>query len=222
MTHGVVIHKTGGPEVLSWEPFDPGVPGEGEVLVAHDAVGLNFIDVYHRTGLYPLPALPVVLGLEGAGVVKKVGAGVEEFSVGDRVAYAGVPLGAYAEARCIPSHRLVTLPDSISARDAASIMLQGMTARYLLKGCYNVQAGCTLLIHAASGGVGSILCQWAKHIGAVTIGTVGSPEKAELARENGCTYPVLYREKDFEDEVKKVTHGRGLMWYTTQSARIPL
>lgn len=210
MTHAVYMHKTGGPDVLSWEPCDPGLPEEGEVLIVQEAVGVNFIDVYHRTGLYPLPALPVIPGLEGAGIVEKVGEGVTEFSKGDRVAYAGVPPGAYAEARCIPAHRLVKLPDGISTRDAAAMMLQGMTARYLLKGCYDVQPGSILLIHAASGGVGSLLCQWAKHIGAITIGTVGSLDKADLARDNGCTHTVLYREEDFEAEVKKLTRGKGV------------
>jgi NADPH2:quinone reductase len=173
MTYAIKIHTTGGPDVLSWEEHDPGVPGPGEARVVHEAVGLNFIDVYHRTGLYPLPALPAVLGLEGAGIVDMVGEGVTEFVKGDRVAYAGVPPGAYSEIRCIPAHRLVKLPEAISSHDAAGMMLQGMTARYLLRGCFNVRPESTILIHDASGGVGSILCQWANHIGATTIGTVG-------------------------------------------------
>ena len=144
MIHAIKIHKTGGPEVLSWEEYDPGMPGPGEVRIIHEAIGLNFIDVYHRTGLYPLPALPAVLGLEGAGRVDLVGSGVTEFGKGDRVAYAGVPPGAYAEVRCIPAHRLVKLPDAISTRDAAAMMLQGMTARYLLKGCFDVKPGTTM------------------------------------------------------------------------------
>ncbi len=210
MTHAVKISKTGGPEVLSWEEDDPGMPGAGEVRIIHEVIGLNFIDVYHRTGLYPLPALPAILGLEGAGRVDVVGDGVTEFAEGDRVAYAGVPPGAYAEVRCLPAHRLVRLPDGISSRDAAGMMLQGMTARYLLKGCFPVKNGTTILIHAASGGVGSIVCQWARHLGATTIGTVGSPEKAILARENGCTHTVLYREEDFEAAVRAITKGRGV------------
>ena len=210
MTHAIKIHTTGGPEVLTWEESDPGTPGPGEVRIIHEAIGLNFIDVYHRTGLYPLPSLPVVPGLEGAGRVDAVGAGVTELAVGDRVAYAGVPPGAYAEVRCIPAHRLVKLPDAISTREAAAMMLQGMTARYLLKGCFNVQAGTTLLIHAASGGVGSILSQWAASLGAVTIGTVGSPEKAAVAKKNGCTHTVLYRQEDFPAAVKEITKGRGV------------
>lgn len=210
MTYAIVIHKTGGPEVLSWEKHEPGLPGPGEARVIHEAVGLNFIDVYHRTGLYPLPVFPAVLGLEGAGIIDMVGEGVTEFVKGERVAYAGGPPGAYSEMRCIPAHRLVKLPQVISTHDAAAMMLQGMTARYLLRGCYNVQPGSTLLIHAASGGVGSILCQWARHIGATTIGTVGSREKAEIARNNGCTHTVLYREEDFAAAVKDITKGQGV------------
>ncbi|MGW8194250.1 MAG: quinone oxidoreductase family protein [Desulforhopalus sp.] len=210
MNHAIKIHKTGGPEVLSWEEHDPGIPGPGEARIVHEAVGLNFIDVYHRTGLYPLPALPAVLGLEGAGIVEMVGKDVTGLAKGDRVAYAGVPPGAYSEIRCMPAHRLVKLPEEISTRDAAGMMLQGMTARYLLKGCYPVQAGSTILVHAASGGVGSILCQWANHIGATTIGTVGSKEKATMARKNGCTHTVLYREEDFATAVQDITKGRGV------------
>ena len=210
MNHAIKIHKTGGPEVLSWEEHDPGMPGPGEARIVHEAVGLNFIDVYHRTGLYPLPALPAVLGLEGAGIVEMVGEGVTDLAKGDRVAYAGVPPGAYSEIRCIPAHRLVKLPEGISTRDAAGMMLQGMTARYLLRGCYPVQAGSTILVHAASGGVGSILCQWANHIGATTIGTVGSKEKAAMARKNGCTHTVLYQEEDFATTVQEITKGRGV------------
>jgi NADPH2:quinone reductase len=210
MTHAIKIHRTGGPEVLSWEEHDPGTPGRGEVRILHQAVGLNYIDVYHRSGLYPLPALPAVPGLEGAGIVDMVGEGVTEFAVGDRVAYAGVPPGAYAEVRSIPAHRLVRLPEAISTHDAAGMMLQGMTARYLLRGCFKVQPGSTILIHAASGGVGSILCQWASHIGATTIGTVGSREKAETARRNGCTHTILYREEDFAAAVKEITREQGV------------
>jgi NADPH2:quinone reductase len=210
MNHAIKIYQTGGPEVLLWEEHDPGKPGPGEARIVHEAVGLNFIDVYHRTGLYPLPALPAVLGLEGAGVVEMVGEGVTDLTKGDRVAYAGVPPGAYSETRCIPAHRLVKLPEGISTRDAAGIMLQGMTARYLLRGCYPVQAGSTILVHAASGGVGTILCQWAEHIGATTIGTVGSREKAAMARKNGCTHTVLYQEEDFAAAVQEITKGRGV------------
>ncbi|EKD35858.1 MAG: hypothetical protein ACD_75C01749G0002, partial [uncultured bacterium] len=156
------------------------------------------------------PALPAIPGLEGAGTVEMVGEGVTEFKKGDRVAYAGVPPGAYAEVRCIPAHRLVGLPETISTRDGAAMMLQGMTARYLLHGCYNVQPGTAILIHAAAGGVGSLVCQWARHIGATTIGTVGSIDKARLARENGCTHTILYREEDFAARVREITGGRGV------------
>ncbi|MGA7144932.1 MAG: alcohol dehydrogenase catalytic domain-containing protein, partial [Desulfobacterales bacterium] len=170
MTKAVMIEKTGGPEVLRWVDYDPGSPKTGEVLLRQEAVGLNFIDVYHRSGLYPLPSLPAIIGMEGAGVVEAVGDGVTEVAVGDRVAYAGLPPGAYAEVRNIPAHRLVKLPDAISTRQAAAMMLQGMTARYLLHGCYHVKAGDRILVQAAAGGVGLILCQWAKHIGAQVIG----------------------------------------------------
>ena len=209
MGKAVVIHKTGGPEVMKWEDFDPGRPGAGEVRIRQEAVGLNFIDVYHRTGLYPLPNMPAVLGMEGAGVVDEIGDGVDEFESGDRVAYAGIPPGAYAEERLIPAHRLVKLPDGISTKQAAAMMLQGMTARYLLGGCYPVKKGDTILIHAAAGGVGSIVCQWAKHLGAVVIGTVGSSEKAEIAKKNGCDHAILYRDENFTERVKEITGGRG-------------
>ncbi len=210
MLHAIKMHHTGGPEVLSWEEYDPGMPGPGEVRIIHEAIGLNFIDVYHRTGLYPLPSFPVIPGLEGAGIVDALGEGVHEFRQGDRVAYAGLPLGAYAEARCLPAHRLVKLPEEISAKDGAGIMLQGMTVRYLIRGCYEVQPGSTILVHAASGGVGSLMCQWASHLGAVVIGTVGSAEKAERAKANGCTHPILYQTEDFVSVVRDITGGRGV------------
>jgi NADPH2:quinone reductase len=210
MTKAIRIHETGGPEVLRWEDDDPGKPEAGEALVRHEAVGLNFIDVYHRTGLYPLPSLPAVPGLEGAGIVEDIGEGVSEVAVGDRVAYAAVPPGAYAEIRRIPAHRLVKLPESIPSRQGAAMMLQGMTARYLLKGCYEVKKGDVILIHAAAGGVGSIVCQWAKHLGATVIGTAGSPEKAELARANGCDHPILYGDEDFAAKTREITGGKGV------------
>ena len=197
MSKAIRVHRNGGPEVLKWEDHDPGEPGPGEVRVRHEAVGLNFIDVYHRTGLYPLPALPAIPGMEGAGVVEAIGDGVSDLQEGERVAYAGIPPGAYAQVRCLPAHRLVKMPESLSFNTAAAMMLKGMTARYLIRGCYPVSAGDTILIHAASGGVGSIVSQWAKHIGASVIGTVGSPQKAELARSNGCDHPILYAREDF-------------------------
>ncbi len=210
MSHAIVMHTTGGPDVLQWEPYEPGEPGPDEVRLRHEAIGLNFIDVYHRTGLYPIGDLPAIPGMEGAGLVASVGAEVNEFKPGDRVAYAGLPPGAYAEYRRIPAHRLVRLPDTIDSRTAAAMMLQGMTARYLLRGCYPVQRGDTILIHAAAGGVGLLVCQWAHHLGARVIGTVGTEAKAELARANGCDHPLLYQSEDFVQRVRDITDGRGV------------
>jgi NADPH2:quinone reductase len=210
MPKAVMIHETGGAEVLRFEEYDPGMPGPGEALVRHEAIGVNFIDIYHRTGLYPLPHLPAVIGMEGAGTVEAVGEGVSEVSAGDRVAYAGLPPGAYAQVRVIPAHRLVVLPKGISTQQAAGMMLRGMTARYLLYGCYRVKQGDTILIHAAAGGVGQLVCQWAKHLGATVIGTVGSKEKAEIAKGNGCDHTILYRDEDFASRTKQITGGRGV------------
>ncbi len=210
MSKAIKLYNNGGPEVLKWEDHDPGSPGAGEVRIRHKAIGLNFIDVYHRTGLYPLPALPAIPGLEGSGVVEAVGEQVNGVVVGDRVAYAGVPPGAYAQVRCIPAHRLVKMPDDISFETAAAMMLKGMTARYLIRGCYPVSSGDTILIHAASGGVGSIVSQWAHDIGATVIGTVGSAEKAEKARSNGCDHPILYSQEDFVENVREITNNRGV------------
>ena len=210
MAKAIRIHETGGPEVMRFEDYDPGRPAAGEALVRHEAVGLNFIDVYQRNGTYPLPSLPAVLGMEGAGVVEAVGEGVTEVAAGDRVAYAGLPPGAYAETRLIPAHRLVRLPDAISTRQGAAMMLQGMTARYLLHGCYKVKSGDRILIHAAAGGVGLIVCQWANHLGATVIGTVGSEKKAELARAHGCHHTILYDREDFTERTREITDGRGV------------
>ena len=210
MSHAIVMHTTGGPDVLQWEPHEPGEPGPEEVRLQHEAIGLNFIDVYHRTGLYPIGDLPAIPGMEGAGRVTSVGAEVSAFKPGDRVAYAGLPPGAYAEHRRLPAHRLVRLPDTIDSRTAAAMMLQGMTARYLLRGCYAVQRGDTILIHAAAGGVGLLVCQWAHHLGARVIGTVGTEAKAELARANGCDHPLLYQSEDFVQRVRDITDGRGV------------
>ncbi|MGD8372965.1 MAG: quinone oxidoreductase [Syntrophobacterales bacterium] len=210
MGKAIWMHETGGPEVLLWQDHDPGQPGPGEALIRHEAVGLNYIDVYHRSGLYPLPSLPGIPGMEGAGIVEGIGEGVSEVKVGDRIAYAGLPPGAYAETRNMPADRLVQLPEAISTRQGAAMMLQGMTARYLLRGCYDVTSGDTVLIHAAAGGVGLIVCQWAKHLGATVIGTVGSQEKAELARTNGCDHPILYKEEDFVARVREITQGKGV------------
>ncbi|PKO86983.1 MAG: quinone oxidoreductase [Betaproteobacteria bacterium HGW-Betaproteobacteria-12] len=209
MPHAIRIHLTGGPEVLRWEAVDVPVPAAGEATVRHQAVGLNFIDTYHRTGLYPLP-LPSGLGLEGAGVVEAVGEGVSEVKVGDRVAYAGGPIGAYAEVRNIPAHRLLKLPDSIDCKTAAAMMLQGLTAAYLLRRTYRVQPGDAVLIHAAAGGVGLIACQWAKALGATVIGTVGSAAKAELAKAHGCDHVINYTTENFTARVREITGGEGV------------
>ncbi|KAB2916409.1 MAG: quinone oxidoreductase [Dechloromonas sp.] len=209
MPHAIRIHQTGGPEVLCWEEVDLPAPAAGEATVRHQAVGLNFIDTYHRTGLYPLP-LPSGIGLEGAGVVEAVGDGVTEVKVGDRVAYAGGPVGAYAEVRNIPAHRLLKLPDSIDFRTAAAMMLQGLTAAYLLRRTYRVQPGDAVLIHAAAGGVGLIACQWAKALGATVIGTVGSKAKGELARAHGCDHVIDYTTENFSQRVREITGGEGV------------
>ncbi len=209
MPHAIRIHQVGGPEVLSWEPVDVPSPAAGEVRVRQAAVGLNYIDTYHRTGLYPAP-LPSGLGLEGAGVVEAVGEGVTELRVGDRVAYAGGPIGAYAEVRNMPAHRLLILPDSIDFDTAAAMMLQGLTAAYLLRRTFPVQAGDAVLIHAAAGGVGLIACQWAKALGATVIGTVGSAAKAELARAHGCDHVINYSEAAFAPRVRELTGGEGV------------
>jgi len=210
MGKAIRIHITGSPEVLQWEDVEIHDPDPGEVHIRHEAIGLNFIDVYHRTGLYPLPGLPAVLGMEGAGTVLALGEDVTEFQEGDRVAYAGTPPGAYAEERLIPAHRLIKLPEAISFQQAAAMMLQGMTARYLLYGCYPVKAGDVILVQAAAGGVGTIVCQWAKHLGATVIGTVGSDEKAALARAHGCDYPINYTQDDFEVRVREITDNQGV------------
>lgn len=206
MNHSIRIHEYGGPEQLVWEEVPLPSPKPGEALVRHKAVGLNFIDVYFRAGLYKLPSLPATIGMEGTGVVEAIGEGVTDVSVGDRVAYASGPVGAYAEARTIKADRLVKLPDAIGFEDAAAMMLQGMTAQYLLRTTYRVKAGETILVHAAAGGVGLIMCQWAKHLGATVIGTVSTEAKAELARAHGADHIVLTGE-DLPAAVKKITGG---------------
>ncbi|MGW8312691.1 MAG: quinone oxidoreductase family protein [Desulfuromonadales bacterium] len=210
MSKAIRLHETGGPEVLQWEEVEIGRPGPGEVHLRQTAIGLNFIDVYHRSGLYPLANFPAIPGMEGAGVVVAIGEEVNDISPGDRVAYAGLPPGAYAEQRLIPAHRLVRLPDDISDQQAAGMMLQGMTVQYLLRSTFRVKKGDLILLHAAAGGVGLIACQWARHLGATVIGTVGSPEKAELARDHGCHYPLLYREEDWVDRVREISDGEGV------------
>ncbi|MBK6357680.1 MAG: quinone oxidoreductase [Betaproteobacteria bacterium] len=209
MPYAIRLHQNGGPEVLSWEAVDLPAPAPGEATVRHHAVGLNFIDVYHRSGLYPV-ALPSGIGMEGAGVVEALGEGVTDLKVGDRVAYAGGPLGAYAEVRNIPAHRLLKLPDAISFETGAAMMLQGLTAAYLLRKTYRVQAGDAVLIQAAAGGVGLIACQWARALGATVIGTVGSPAKAELAKAHGCHHVINYSTENFPARVREITNGEGV------------
>jgi NADPH2:quinone reductase len=209
MPHAIRIHKTGGPEVLTWEEVSVGKPGPREARIRHTAVGLNFVDVYNRSGLYPVQ-LPAILGSEGAGVIEEVGAEVTDLKPGDRVGYGNAPLGSYAEARLIPADRLVKLPSGIDDTHAAAMMLKGLTVQYLLRQTYKVKKGDTILCHAAAGGVGLILCQWAKHLGATVIGTVGSDEKAALARAHGCDHPIVYTRDDFQKRVVELTDGKKL------------
>jgi NADPH2:quinone reductase len=210
MSHAIRVHENGGPEVMQWEAVDPGSPGPGQALISHRAIGVNFIDVYFRTGLYPPPQLPFTPGMEGAGVVEAVGEDVTDLKPGDRVACASGPPGAYAEKRLVAADRLVPIPEGISDEQAAGMMLKGMTAQYLLRRTFRVEPGHTVLIHAAAGGVGLIACQWAKHLGARVIGTVGSEEKAELARAHGCEHPILYNREDFVERVRAITDGEGV------------
>ncbi len=210
MPHAIRIHAHGGPEVFRWEEIDAATPGNGEVLVRQTAVGLNYIDVYHRTGLYPIADLPSAIGMEAAGVVEAVGPGVTEFKPGDRVAYAGYVPGAYTEIRVMPAHRLVPVPAGIDDQHAAAMMLQGMTAEYLIRRTFPVQAGQTVLWHAAAGGVGLIACQWLKQIGATVIGTVGSDEKATLAKAHGCDHTINYSRESFTERVRELTDGKGV------------
>ena len=209
MTHAIRLHQAGAPELMQWESIALPPPAAGEVRLRHHAIGLNYIDTYHRSGLYPLP-LPSGLGQEAAGVVEAVGEGVCEVAVGDRVAYATAPLGAYAEARNVPANVLVPLPDALSFEQGAALLMQGLTAQYLLRRTYRVQAGDTIVVHAAAGGVGTILCQWAKALGATVIGTVGSEHKAELARVNGCDHPIVYTRENFAQRVRELTDGEGV------------
>ncbi len=209
MTKAIRIQKAGGPEVMSWVDVDLGDPGPGEVRVKHTAVGLNFIDVYHRSGLYPLE-YPSGLGLEAAGLVEAVGEGVNDLKKGNRVAYAAPPVGAYAEARNIAADRLVKLPADIEDEQAAAMMLQGMTVQYLIRRTYRAAKGETVLFHAAAGGVGLIACQWLKHLGVTMIGTVGSDEKAEIARAHGCAHTINYNTEDFAEKVMEITGGKGV------------
>ncbi len=210
MSKAIRIHETGGPEVLRWEEVEVGKPGPGQVRLRQTAVGLNYIDTYHRTGLYPAGELPVVIGMEAAAAVEEVGPDAGDLEPGDRVAYASGPPGAYAEERLMTADRVVKLPDSVDDRTAAAMMLKGMTAEYLLRRTFRLVSGQTILVHAAAGGVGLLLCQWAKHIGATVIGTVGSDEKAELARAHGCDHAILYRTENFVKRVRELTDGEGV------------
>ncbi len=209
MVKAIQITETGGPEVLKYVDVEVGDPGEGQVRLKQSAIGLNYIDVYHRTGLYPVQP-PLVIGMEAAGEVIAVGPGVTELSVGDRVAYATPPLGAYAAERLIPADRVVKLPDSIDDQTAAAMMLQGMTVEYLIKRCFPVKPGDTVLWQAAAGGVGLMACQWLKHIGATVIGTAGSEEKCALAKAHGADHVINYREENFVEKVKEITGGKGV------------
>lgn len=208
MAHAIRVHKHGGPDAMQWDEIAVGEPGQGQVRLKQHGVGLNYIDVYMRSGLYPQPSLPFVLGMEGAGEVTAVGPGVSEFKVGDRVAYAN-PAGSYATERLIPADRIVKVPDGIDYKTAAGMMLQGMTVRYLLRKTYKVGPGTTLLFHAAAGGVGLIACQWAKHLGATLIGTAGSEDKCQLAKAHGAAHCINYRTENFVERVKEITGGKG-------------
>jgi NADPH2:quinone reductase len=207
MTHAIRFHKTGGPEVLVWEEVKVGKPGPGEARIRHTALGLNFVDIYYRSGVYPLP-LPSGLGGEGAGVVEEVGPGVTDLKPGDRIAYGAAPIGAYAEQRLIPADRLIKLPDGIDDKTAAAMMLKGLTTQYLIRQTYRIKAGETILLHAAAGGVGLILAQWARHLGVTVIGTVGSDEKAKLAQAHGCAHTINYAREDFVKRVDEITGGK--------------
>ena len=208
MPHAILVKQPGGPEQLVWEKVKVGDPGTGQVRIRQTAIGLNFIDVYHRTGLYPQPG-PFIPGVEGAGVIESVGAEVDGLKQGDRVAYAG-PIGGYAEERLIAADRLVKLPDDISDEQAAAMLLQGMTVDMLIRSVWPIHSGDTILIHAAAGGVGLIMCQWAAALGATVIGAVSSDEKAELARAHGCHHPIVYSKQDFVAEVDRLTAGKKL------------
>ena len=208
-TNAIIVHKLGGPEEMIWEEVDVPAPSENEVLIKQNVIGLNFIDTYFRSGLYPAP-LPTPLGMEASGIIEQVGANVTEFQEGDRVAYASPPLGSYSEKRVMPINNIVKIPNDISDELAAAIMLKGMTAEYLVRRTFEVKPGQTVLFHAAAGGVGLIACQWLKAIGAKVIGTVGSEDKAKLAQANGCDHTILYKEEDFVEKVREITNGEGV------------
>ncbi len=212
MTKAIVIHQYGGPEVLQWEDIDVGDPGPDEVRIKHEAVGLNFRDTYHRSGSYSVPGdkFPAIIGGDGAGTIEAVGENVSGLSVGQRVTYGNGPMGSYCQSRLMPANFVLPLPDDISYETAAAMMVKGMTAQYLIRSCYNVKAGDTILVQAVAGGVGLILCQWAKHLGATVIGTVSTEEKAELARSYGCDHTINYTTEDFAKRVREITDGEGV------------
>jgi NADPH:quinone reductase len=209
MTHAIRIHRTGGPEVLQWDEVALGDPGPGQVRLRHTAIGVNYIDTYHRSGLYKL-SLPSGIGSEAAGVIEAVGSGVADLKPGDRVAYSGGAPGSYAEARVMPADRLVKIPEGVSDRVAATLMLKGLTVQYLLRQTYPLKSGETMLLHAAAGGIGLLACQWARALGVTVIGTVGSDEKATLAKANGCTHTIVYTRENFVERVKELTGGKGV------------
>src|SRR5438046_1167608 len=209
MPHAIRVHQPGGPEVMQWEEVAVADPGPGQARVRHTAVGLNYIDTYHRSGLYKLP-MPTGLGSEGAGIVETVGAGVTDVKAGDRVAYSGGAPGAYAELRVMPVDRLVKLPDGVAERTAATLMLKGLTVQYLFRQTYPLKSGETILFHAAAGGVGLIACQWARALGVTMIGTAGSDEKAALAKSHGCAHTIVYTRENFVERVKALTDGKGV------------
>lgn len=210
MVKAIRIHTPGGPEAMIYEDVEVGQPASGQLLIRHTAIGVNYIDVYQRSGAYPLPSMPGIIGMEGAGVIEVIGKDVKGFKVGDRVAYAGSPPGAYTEKRLVNAAQMVKLPKEIPDKIGAAIMLQGMTARYLLKQTNKVKKGDWILVHAAAGGMGLLLCQWAKHLGCHIIGTTSSDEKAALAKNNGCDYPIVYTREDFVARVKEITGGKGV------------
>ncbi|MBX2826195.1 MAG: quinone oxidoreductase [Gammaproteobacteria bacterium] len=210
MANAIRIYSQGGSDVLTYESIDSPVPAAGEIAIRQSAVGLNYIDVYHRSGAYPITDFPAIIGLEGAGTVTALGEGVTQCAVGDRVAYAAPPMGAYADERVIPAHQVVKLPDDIEFDTAAAMMLQGLTVQYLIRQTYKVSSGETVLLHAAAGGVGLIASQWLNHLGVEVIGTVGTEEKAELARAHGCAHTILYREENIADRVREITDGKGV------------
>ena len=212
MTKAIVIHQYGGPEVLQWEDIDIGDPGPDEVRIKHEAVGLNFRDTYHRSGSYGVPGdrFPTIIGGDGAGTIEAVGENVSNLNVGQRVTYGNGPMGSYAQSRLMPAKFVLPLPDGIEFQTAAAMMVKGMTAQYLIRSCYPVSSGDTILIQAVAGGVGLILCQWAKHLGATVIGTVSTEEKAELAHSYGCDHAINYSEEDFAKRVREITDGEGV------------